>query len=211
MLSPCGPLAANLRDSDHGLSARQTSILPTVYTAPTPRTVRDLLEALAIFRPAVSWALDRLCGLGYARRRRDECDRRSMHIAPTELGAAFLDAFADRISRVGRTLTSRTPFEAGTPQSVRGRRLDIEGAAMGAFVYSCSGEEPRRIAGRTVRRGGMTFRRTPGRSPTRRATRSLFTLFCAAPAAVRAPPRPCRRRGAGSACRLRDERKMLRL
>ena len=108
-------LVASLRDSAPDLSARQMSILLTVYTAPPPHTVRDLSEALAISRPAVSRALDRLCGLGYARRLRDEYDRRSMHIARTELGAAFLDAFADGISRAGRALTSRTPFEAGTP------------------------------------------------------------------------------------------------
>ncbi len=108
-------LVASLRDSAPDLSARQMSILLTVYTAPPPHTVRDLSEALAISPPAVSRALDRLCGLGYARRLSDEYDRRSMHIARTELGAAFLDAFADRISRAGRALKSRTPFEAGTP------------------------------------------------------------------------------------------------
>ena len=47
-------LVANLRDSAPDLSARQMSILLTVYTAPPPHTVRDLAEALAISRPAVS-------------------------------------------------------------------------------------------------------------------------------------------------------------
>ena len=108
-------LVASLRGGGPDLSARQMSILLTVYTAPPPHTVRDLSEALAISRPAVSRALDRLCRLGYARRRHDEYDRRSMHIVRTELGTAFLDAFADRISQAGRALTSRTPFEAGTP------------------------------------------------------------------------------------------------
>jgi DNA-binding MarR family transcriptional regulator len=108
-------LCTSVRDDGPDLSARQMSILLTVYTLAPPHTVRGLSESLNISKPAVSRALDRLGTLGYIRRRRDDYDRRSVQVQRTVKGAVFLSEFADIVSRAGRELQSPTPFEAGVP------------------------------------------------------------------------------------------------
>ena len=108
-------LCSSVRDDGPDLSARQMSILLTVYTLAPPHTVRGLSESLNISKPAVSRALDRLGTLGYIRRRRDDYDRRSVQVQRTVKGAVFLSEFADIVSRAGRELQSPTPFEAGIP------------------------------------------------------------------------------------------------
>jgi DNA-binding MarR family transcriptional regulator len=108
-------LGASVRGDGPDLSSRQMAILLTVYTQPPPHTVRGLSETLNISKPAISRALDRLGQLGYARRRRDEYDRRSIEVQRTVKGAVFLSEFADQVSEAGRELDSPTPFEAGTP------------------------------------------------------------------------------------------------
>ena len=108
-------LCSSVRDDGPDLSARQMSILLTVYTQAPPHTVRGLSESLNISKPAVSRALDRLGTLGYIRRRRDDYDRRSVQVQRTVKGAVFLSEFADIVSRAGRELQSPTPFEAGIP------------------------------------------------------------------------------------------------
>ena len=108
-------LAACVRGDGPDLSARQMSILLTVYTLTPPHTVRGLSDSLNISKPAVSRALDRLVQLGFVRRRRDDYDRRSIDVQRTVMGAIFLSQFADQVSEAGRELDSPTPFEAGTP------------------------------------------------------------------------------------------------
>ena len=108
-------LCAGVRDDGPDLSARQMSILLTVYTLSPPHTVRGLSETLRISKPAVSRALDRLAALGFIRRRRDEYDRRSIQVQRTVKGAVYLSEFADQISAAGRDLQTPSPFEAGTP------------------------------------------------------------------------------------------------
>lgn len=111
-------LSASVKGDGPDLSARQMAILLTVYTEPPPHTVRGLSETLNISKPAISRALDRLGQLGFARRRRDEYDRRSIEVQRTVKGAVFLSEFADQVSEAGRELNSPTPFEAGTPPEV---------------------------------------------------------------------------------------------
>jgi len=111
-------LGASVRGDGPDLSARQMAILLTVYTMPPPHTVRGLSETLNISKPAISRALDRLGQLGFARRRRDDYDRRSIEVQRTVKGAVFLSEFADQVSEAGRELDSPTPFEAGTPPEV---------------------------------------------------------------------------------------------
>lgn len=108
-------LTASVRSDGPDLSARQMSILLTVYTQAPPHTVRGLADSLNISKPAISRALDRLGQLGYVRRRRDDYDRRSVQVQRTVKGAVFLSEFADQISRAGLELESPTPFEAGGP------------------------------------------------------------------------------------------------
>lgn len=111
-------LSASVKGDGPDLSARQMAILLTVYTEPPPHTVRGLSETLNISKPAISRALDRLGQLGFARRRRDEYDRRSIEVQRTVKGAVFLSEFADQVSEAGRELNSPTPFEAGTPPEI---------------------------------------------------------------------------------------------
>ena len=110
-------LSANMRGDGPDLSARQMSILLTVYTQAPPHTVRGLSDSLKISKPAISRALDRLGQLGYIRRRRDDYDRRSVQVQRTVKGAVFLSEFAHQIYEAGRELDSPTPFEAGVPQA----------------------------------------------------------------------------------------------
>jgi len=118
-------LAASVRGDGPDLSARQMAILLTVYTEQPPHTVRGLSVTLNISKPAISRALDRLCQLGFARRRRDEYDRRSIEVQRTVKGAVFLSEFADQVSEAGRVLDSPTPFEAGTPPDIPPHEYDI--------------------------------------------------------------------------------------
>jgi DNA-binding MarR family transcriptional regulator len=111
-------LSASVRGDGPDLAARQMAILLTVYTMPPPHTVRGLSDALNISKPAISRALDRLGQLGFARRRRDDYDRRSIEVQRTVKGAVFLSEFADQVSGAGQELNSPTPFEAGTPPHV---------------------------------------------------------------------------------------------
>ena len=113
-------LSANVRGDGPDLSARQMSILLTVYTVKLPHTVRELSESLNISKPAISRALDRLGQLGYIRRRRDDYDRRSVQVERTARGAEFLSEFAAQVSEAGRELESPTPFDAGMPQASGG-------------------------------------------------------------------------------------------
>ena len=108
-------LSAGVRGDGPDLSARQMSILLTVYTLTPPHTVRGLSESLNISKPAISRALGQL---GFVRRRRDDYDRRSIEVQRTVKGAVFLSEFADQVSEAGRELDSPTPFEAGTPPEI---------------------------------------------------------------------------------------------
>jgi DNA-binding MarR family transcriptional regulator len=80
------------------LSSRQMAILLIVYTRPAPHTVRGLAAHLAISKPAVTRAIDRLSALDFVRRRTDEADRRSVLVQRTVKGAVFLSDYADLIA-----------------------------------------------------------------------------------------------------------------
>lgn len=90
-------LAANVRGEGPDLSARQMTIMLTVYLDGGPHTVRGLSSGLNISKPAVTRALDRLGGLGFVRRVRDEKDRRNVFLQRTVKGSVFLSDFAAEI------------------------------------------------------------------------------------------------------------------
>ena len=81
------------------LTQRQLALLATLYTAEGPHTVRGLATGLAMSKPAVCRALDRLERLGVARRKEDEADRRNVLVQRTVKGAVFMSDLGDAIER----------------------------------------------------------------------------------------------------------------
>ncbi len=103
-------LGESVRRDGPDLSARQMAMLLTIYTSPPPHTVRGLASGLAISKPAVTRALDRLSELGFVRRARDEADKRSVLVQRTVKGAVFLSEFADLIAEAGRAIDATKPL-----------------------------------------------------------------------------------------------------
>jgi len=95
-------LANSVRSDEPDLSARQMAIMLTVYLMDGPHTVRGLTIGLAISKPAVTRALDRLAGIDFITRTKDLRDRRSVLINRTEAGEEFLDRFAELIASAKR-------------------------------------------------------------------------------------------------------------
>ncbi len=91
-------LANAVRGDEPDLSARQMAIILAVYLTDGPHTVRGLTANLAISKPAVTRALDRLADLKFIERAKDPRDRRSVLVKRTEDGEAFLSRFAEIIA-----------------------------------------------------------------------------------------------------------------
>jgi DNA-binding MarR family transcriptional regulator len=97
-------LVESVRHEAPDLSARQMAILLLVYLDDEPQTVRGLAAQLDISKPAVTRALDRLSQLGYARRVKDEADRRNVLLRRTVKGSVFMSEFAELVVAASRTL-----------------------------------------------------------------------------------------------------------
>ncbi len=97
-------ITESVRRESPDLSARQMALLLTVYLTPPPHTVRGLSETLAVSKPAVTRALDRLSELELLRRKIDESDRRSVLIQRTVKGSVFLREFGEIISASAQAL-----------------------------------------------------------------------------------------------------------
>ena len=82
-----------VRSGEPDLTNRQMALLMVVYLNPGPHTVRGLARALNVSKPVVTRALNRLGGLGYLRRQRDDSDKRNIFVARTSEGAEFLEEF----------------------------------------------------------------------------------------------------------------------
>ncbi len=89
---------ALVRDDEPDLSARQVTILLTIYLEAPPHTVRDLAARLGVSKPVITRALDTMGKLGLVSRRRDEKDKRNVLIQRTVEGALFVERLADTIS-----------------------------------------------------------------------------------------------------------------
>jgi DNA-binding MarR family transcriptional regulator len=76
-------------------SARQLSILLTIYLEPPPHTVRGLAARLKVTKPVITRALDTMGKLGLVSRRRDESDRRNVVIQRTPQGALAVERLGD--------------------------------------------------------------------------------------------------------------------
>ena len=93
---------ALVRDDEPDLSARQISILLTIYLEAPPHTVRDLAARLNVSKPVITRALDTMGKMGLVSRRRDEKDRRNVLVQRTVAGALYVERLADTIaSRAG--------------------------------------------------------------------------------------------------------------
>ena len=93
-----------VRRDQADLTARQLSLLLSVYMTDGPHTVRGLAEALNISKPAVTRAVDKLASLDLVKRKRDEKDRRNVFIQRTVKGSVFLSDLSEMIN----TSASRT-------------------------------------------------------------------------------------------------------
>jgi len=102
-------LVNTVRDDRPDLSMRQMALLLTVYTTPPPHTVRGLAKTLNISKPAITRALDRLCGIDLARRKRDDTDRRNVLIQRTVKGSVYLTELGELIMRKERALPPPQP------------------------------------------------------------------------------------------------------
>ena len=86
-----------VRDGSHDLSARQMSVLLTIYLEMPPHTVRGLAEKLGVTKPAITRALDTMGRLGLVSRHRDPADRRNVVIQRTVAGALAVERLGDLI------------------------------------------------------------------------------------------------------------------
>ena len=90
-------VVASVRRDAPDLSARQMSLLLTVYLTPAPHTVRCLAVSLKVTKPAITRAVDRLTEHGMIRREVDENDRRSVLLQRTVKGSVFLRDYGELI------------------------------------------------------------------------------------------------------------------
>ena len=72
------------------LTARQLGVFMTCYLETEAQTVRGLAAELAVSKPAITRALDRLSEFDLVRRKTDPLDRRSVLVQRTATGMAFL-------------------------------------------------------------------------------------------------------------------------
>ncbi|MDP4822685.1 MAG: MarR family transcriptional regulator [Aestuariivirgaceae bacterium] len=95
---------ALVRDGEADLSARQTTILLTIYLEAPPHTVRALAAKLKVTKPVITRALDSMGKLELVTRRRDDKDRRNVLIQRTVKGALYAEKLADTIIANGKAL-----------------------------------------------------------------------------------------------------------
>jgi DNA-binding MarR family transcriptional regulator len=91
-----------VRDGEQDLSARQVTILLTIYLETPPHTVRGLASKLGVTKPAITRALDTMGKMELVSRRRDEADRRNVVVQRTVKGALYVEKLGDVIvNRIG--------------------------------------------------------------------------------------------------------------
>lgn len=95
-----------VRSGEPDLTNRQMALLLVVYLQPGPHTVRGLARSLNVSKPVVTRALNRLGGLGYLRRQRDDNDKRNIYVARTTEGAGFLEEFGQFLGESPRVAHS---------------------------------------------------------------------------------------------------------
>jgi DNA-binding MarR family transcriptional regulator len=91
-------------DDEPDLSARQITVLITVYLEPQPHTVRALAARLGVTKPVITRALDTMGRHGLVSRKRDPDDRRNVLVQRTVSGSLFLERLGDLIIAKSATL-----------------------------------------------------------------------------------------------------------
>jgi DNA-binding MarR family transcriptional regulator len=99
---------ALVRHEGRDLSLRQMAILLVCQAADDLQTVRGLALHLAIAKPAVTRAVNRLQAAGLVKREADPSDRRSVLIAPTASGRRYALQFFGRARARTRVVTAKT-------------------------------------------------------------------------------------------------------
>ena len=107
-------IVASVRADAPDLSARQMTLLLTVYLTPRPHTVRGLATLMNVSKPAITRAVNRLVELQLVRRNTDENDRRSVLSQRTVRGSVFLREFGELI--VGAAQGEMRGVAEGVPQ-----------------------------------------------------------------------------------------------
>ena len=97
---------AMVRDDEPDLSARQITVLITIYLDPQPHTVRGLAAKLRVTKPVITRALDTMGRLGLVTRKRDLSDRRNVLVQRTVSGALFLERLGDLVVSKAASLPS---------------------------------------------------------------------------------------------------------
>ncbi len=93
-----------VRDDDRDLSARQITILLTVYLETPPHTVRGLAAKLNVTKPVITRALDTMGRMELLQRRRDPADRRNVVVQRTVKGALYVERLGDLVVAKARAL-----------------------------------------------------------------------------------------------------------
>ncbi len=99
-------LLALVRDDEPDLSARQLTVLITIYLDPQPHTVRALAAKLGVTKPVITRALDTMGHHGLVTRKRDPADRRNVLVQRTVNGALFLERLGDLVVAKAAALPS---------------------------------------------------------------------------------------------------------
>ena len=86
-----------MREDGPDLSARQLAVLLICYLEEGLQTVRGLAARLAAPKPAITRALDRLEAFDLTQRRKDPRDRRSIVVARTPAGVAYMEELQVRL------------------------------------------------------------------------------------------------------------------
>ncbi|HEC01415.1 MAG: MarR family transcriptional regulator [Emcibacter sp.] len=97
-------LSETVRSEGPDLTSRQWALLLRIYIKTPPHTVRGLAAALKVSKPVITRAVDRLSSLGYAKRTRDETDKRNVLIQRTVKGAVFLADFAETMEKANKKI-----------------------------------------------------------------------------------------------------------
>jgi DNA-binding MarR family transcriptional regulator len=95
---------AVVRDGEPDLSARQLTVLLTIYLEPPPHTVRGLAAKLGVTKPVITRALDTMGRIGLLSRRRDEADRRNVVVQRTVNGALYVERLGDMLKEKAKEL-----------------------------------------------------------------------------------------------------------